>query len=349
MLPFDLLAHEEQSTVDRALGVEPKWNAWVDLHNLIVSAETTHDYGVRDTKRIGREHGVDFGTAFYGERVGLYASYLDHCLDHNDLTDRNRAELAHLARTLSLSVHDLQPFHERAFGRAVSGVLSDDCVTLEERLLLYKLQHVLGVDPGEAELEYEEQARQKLLLVIAKALCDGQLSPEEQANIRQVRENLEIELPKQIRDMLSEAASAWHILQGDLPDIPVRAQLLQDEVAHLSVEGEWQAINYAVLRVALSDYRAALSKGETEQLKIPKVAMKGRRAGGRIIVTNKRLILIQSRKEVAAFTLAKLSDIEQFSNGLRVAVRGKHSILLDTGRRNDVLLAVINRARRTSA
>lgn len=342
MLPFDLLEYEDVDGINKVLGVEPDWNAWVELHNVIVSAETIHDFGPHDARRIGREHGLDFGDAFFDERVGLYSSFLDHCLDRGDLTDSDRATLAHLATSLLLTTADARPYHERAFGRAVSNVLSDDCVTIEERLLLYKLQHVLDIHPDDADVEYEEAARRKLLTIIAKAMCDGHLSPQELAHIRQKRDEFGIEIPPKMLQLLTDAVGAWNIMHGELTETPVRIKLQTGEVGHFSAKGVWGNMNYAQLRVELSSYRRELSDGETFKLRIPSESIEGRRKKCQIVVTNKRLILAQSSRKRDLY-LKQLAGVEQYQNGLRLVVKDRRSIYLDAGRRNLPLFALLER------
>lgn len=343
MLPFDLLEHEEQATVDRALGVEPKWNAWVELHNLIVAAETAHDFGPGDVRRIGREHGVNFYKSFRAEQRNLYSAYLDYCLDNGDLADAERDVLARLAHTLILSSHDLQPVHERAFGRTVSDVLSDDCVTIEERLLLYKLQHTFGLEADLADATYEEMARAKLLKAVAHALCDGMLSPDERKHIEALEAEFGVDIPPSVASLLEQAADAWAILHGSLPRVDVGLRLLPGEVGHFLAPGKWKRLNYARLRVLLGSHRARFNLGDTEGLRIPAKALWGRQREGQIVVVSKRLVLITRRSDLIAYRLSSLRAIERYANGLRVGLPDNHSLFIDAGRANRVLYSILDR------
>ena len=341
--PFDLLEYDEPERLDRALGVQPKWNAWVELHNLIAAAESAHDYGPADVQRIGRAHGVDLHEAFAAERRGLYAKYLDHCLDNGDLAERERGFLAHLADTLHLSSGDLQPVRERAFGRTVSDVLSDDCVTLEERLLLYKLQHTLGLDPDLAEGTYETMAREKLLVAVAHALCDGMLSPDEQREIEALEAEFGVGIPRHVETLLEQAAQTWAIHNGPLPRIDVWFRLLPGEIGHYQTPGQWRRLNYARLRILLSAHRAGLMRGETDRLRIPSKALYGKRYEGRLVVTNKRLILARENRKPIAYYLRSLSVVERYINGLRVGLPDNRSLHLNAGRVNRALHSVLVR------
>ena len=343
MLPFDLLEYKEPERLDRALGVQPKWNAWVELHNLIAAAETIHDYGPGDVLRIGRAHGVDLREAFAAERRGLYATYLDYCLDSGDLAERERGFLAHLAHTLHLSSGDLQPVHERAFGRTVSDVLSDDCVTLEERLLLYKLQHTLGLDADLTDATYEHMAREKLLVAVAHALGDGMLSPDEQREIEALEAEFGVKIPRHVEALLEQAAQTWAIQHGSLPTIDVGVRIRSGETGHFQTPGKWRRLNYARLRILLSAHRDLLTRGETAQLSVPSKALSGRRYEGRIVVTNRRLILVNDSKDIISYNLDSLGELERYINGLRVGLPDSRSLYLNAGRGNRTLHSVLVR------
>lgn len=343
MLPFDLLPYEESGRVPSALKGHVSRNAWVELHNLIVAAESRFDYGPAHTRRIGREHGVDFRDAFLGDRLGLYATYLDYCIDNTGLTDTNRAELAHLARSLLLAPYELQPVHERAFGRTVSNVLSDDCVTMEERLLLYKLQHVLGVDPVEADIEYEDAARRKLLVSIAHALCDGMLSPDEEQEILLKQKEFGVSIPQEVNNLLTEAKHAWMLVHAEMPSVKTNILLKEGEMAHIVVTGVWNALNYAQLRVHLSDYRDEISSGQTAALTIPQAALPGRERPGTFILTNMRFVIQRPKKTSYTYSLRQIDAVESYANGLRLGIDGGRSLYVHTERKNDLLLATFRR------
>ncbi len=343
MLPFDLLDYEKPQRLDRVLGVEPKWNAWVEIHNLLSSAESIHDCGPSETLRICRKHGVKLKAAFLDERRHYYTAYLDHCLDKGDLNEGNRQLLAHLARTLFLSSLDLQPVHERAFGRTVSNVLSDDCVTFEERLLLYKLQHTLGLDPQRAEGTYEQMAREKLLSAVARALCDGMLSPEEEGSIRSLQKEFEVVIPGDVGDLLKSAKEAWNVLNGPLPKVDVGVELLPGEIGHFVASGKWKRLNYARLRVLLGSQRARFNMGETERLRIPVKALFGRQKEGQIAVVSKRLLLITRKLDLIAYEIGSLRAVERYVNGLRVGLPDDQSLFVDVGRSNVALHSILDR------
>ncbi|NNF57366.1 MAG: hypothetical protein HKN04_03920 [Rhodothermaceae bacterium] len=345
MFPFDLLPYWDRAALDRALPPRKGRDAFVELHNLIAAAESPHDFGPDDLRRIGRQHGVDLRTTFTGERRGLYAEYLDHCLGHENLTDEDRAMLAHLARALWLSADDLRVIHEQAFGRTVSSIIADDCLSLEERLLLYKLQHTLHLDPGEANEVYETMAREKLLVTVARALCDGELSTEEAEEIEALEARLDVRVPERVEVMLDRAARRWRLRHGALQPTDVFVRLLPGEFGYFSTPGWWRELNYARLRVLLGQYRDKIHRGETADLYIPEKAFLGRKPhDGHIEITNKRLALLRGNDEPVLYSLFSLVGVERYANGVRISVKGDRTFVLNAGSDTKTLYAVLYRA-----
>lgn len=215
MGPLDLLDYAPPGRFGR----EPEGNAWVELHNLVAAAVGPHELGPEDLDRISRRRGVDLRHGFLAERLGLYQRVLDHRIAQGQLTEADRREIAHLARTLALAPNDLRVVHERTFGKAVSEAIADERLSVEERLLLYTLQHTLDLDPAVADAAYGILARERLLLTVARALCDGSLSPDEAAAIQRVRGDLSVELPSTVEEMLGQAAARWHARQSGAADV----------------------------------------------------------------------------------------------------------------------------------
>jgi hypothetical protein len=343
--PFDLLPYWDPAALDAVLPPgkrREERDAYVELHNLIAAAEGPHAFGPEDPVRIGRRHGVDLRRARRTERLALYATYLHHVLARGRLAEPEQQTLAHLARTLHLDAAVLRPLHEEAFGRTVTSVLSNDYLNVEERLLLYTLQHALDLGAQETGAAYEAAARERLLAAVARVLCDGTLSPEEAREIETLEAALDVRVPARVEGLLNEAAQRWHVHHGPLPTAEVGVQLQPGEVGHYRTAGRWREVNYARLRMLLNRERKKLQQGQTAGLRIPDEAMLGRRwHEGRIAVTSERLILLRDRKKPTAHLLAALIGVERYANGVRISPRKDRTFLLDAGAANPTFFAVL--------
>ena len=343
MGPLDLLAPEPAPRWGRP----PERNAYVELHNLIAAAASTAEFGPEDRERIAERHGVDLGRRFLDERAALYERLLDDRLANGDLDDADRAALGHVARTLALSAADLRPAHRRAFGAAVEGAIADDCLDVEERLLLYKLQHTLGLDPRLADGAYDVLARERLLATVARALCDGQLSPDEAERIEGIRRDLSVEVPEGVAAMLARAAARWEVRHGSLPTVDVGVRLRDGEVGHYAVQdARWRTVDGGRLEAASPRHHEAVRSGRTERLRVPETVLFGRTDVGRAVVTDRRLVLVPEGGAPSEYGFASLVQTLRFENGTVVRTRGRRQVFIDTGEDNEVFYTVLYRAAR---
>ena len=337
MGPFDLLRPEPA----RRFGGPPERNAFVELHNLIAAAESVQDFGPSDRGRISRRHGVDLAREFLPERAAMYQALLDDRLADGDLDAQDRAVLAHVARTLALSAADLRPAHERAFGTAVSQAVADDCLSVEERLLIHKLQHVLGLDPRLAEGAYDVIAREHLLKAVAQALCDGALAPDEEARIALAESALSVALPPEVQAMLAQARQRWTARHGAMPTADLGVALQPGEEGRYRTRGQWAFVNADALERHVGP--AVLHAGRTAGLVLPERVLSGRVRTGEIALTSHRLLLTPDAGLPDAYRLDRVIQSLRFRNGIIVRTRAGRRVYLDAGDERETLYAVLYR------
>ncbi|MEM8600544.1 MAG: hypothetical protein AAGF99_11545 [Bacteroidota bacterium] len=346
MAPFELLDYDAPDLLDRLTGSEPMRNAYVELHNLIAAAEYPHEFGPQSRERIGRAHGVNLAAAFFRERRVLYTRYLDYCLADSALTGEERERLGHLARTLALSVADLEPIHADVWGRTVSDALTDECLSVEERLLLYTMQHTLALAPDHAAAAYDLAARKTLLTRVAHALCDGELSDDEAAGISALAEEIGVAIPDDVRPMMDRAAHRWHLRHADtLEAVEVPVPLAGGEVGYYAGEGAWFELNYYRLKIERAKFRDDLRDGRTSHITVPRQALR-HLDDGPVSITNRRLVLSGDRFQPRVLRLSSLLGAERFQNGVRVAKKGTRSLFVRLERDADLFCLVLSRALR---
>ena len=243
-MPFrtiPLLPLADPGPLDRLRGRGPERNAFVELHNLVAAADGWWAFGPDDVLRIGRAHGTDLRTGFFAERQQLYGAVLTACVRDGRLDASERDGLAHLARTLFLHPQDLASAHGAAFGFALAEAVADGCLSVEERLALYQMQHGLRISDRTADAAYRERAERHLMQTIADALCDGELDPDEKATIASQAAALGIDLPGDVAKSLRDAEQAYHDRRRPLRtvggDLPVAR--LQGEELHFVQKARW--------------------------------------------------------------------------------------------------------------
>lgn len=337
MGPFDLLHPEPEPR----FGSAPRRNAFVELHNLIAAAASAAEFGPSDRVRISRRHGVDLAHEFADERRLLYQRLLDHYLADGDLDLDDRRLLDRVARTLALSADALRTVHERAFGTVVSEAVADDCLSVEERLLLYKLQHLLGLDPRLADGAYGVIARERLLKGVAAALCDGELSPDEEDEIESVRQSLSLQIPGHLATMLGHARDRWRLRHGEMPTVETDLDLRRGETAHFQGRMQWSRLDGR--RFARHIGERALDSGRTGGLEVPGYALTGTRHIGRVVLTDRRIHLHPDGALPDEIRIDLLLQILRFRNGTVLRTRADRRLYLDPGARNETFYTVLHK------
>ncbi|MEP0545766.1 MAG: hypothetical protein ABJF88_02460 [Rhodothermales bacterium] len=343
MDPFELLDYEAPGFLDRMTGAEPERNAYVELHNLIAAAEHPREFGPESRERIGRAHGVDLTRAFADERRALYARYLTHCLADGALTAEERDRLAHLARTLALEAKDLDGVHRKAYGATVSDVLTDDCLSVEERLLLFTMQHTLGLDADHVGAVFDEAARTKLLRRIAHALCDGELSADEAAELEALATGIGVAIPGDVRPLMDRATYRWQLRHGDLPAVELPLRMQTGEIGHYGGGATWFDLNYSRLRVSRSSFRKDFHAHRVAHISVPKEALR-RLDTGSVYVTNRRLVLAGGRLKPIELKHSALLGAECYQNGVRVMKKGARSLFVQVQGEADLFHLALSRA-----
>ncbi|MEM6784614.1 MAG: hypothetical protein AAF624_12870 [Bacteroidota bacterium] len=348
MAPFDLIDPDPPGAFGRA----PKRNAYVELHNMIAAAHSVREFGPDDTIRIGREHDVDFlgsasdGGAFATERGALYADFLRHRIADGDLTPAERADAAHLARTLLLERAALKRIHARVFGHTVAQVIADDCLDADEQLLLFTLQHTLGLDPDDAEASYERAARERLLQRIAHALCDGELDPDEADEIRAMEADLGVTVPERVAVMLAKASERHRLLHGNL-----RLLAIKPPVALREGEGVfWTGTGYGTgvpKPLGRHAHRVPFRQRSSLATFITRLQRQPASHAGRLLLTNERLFLSRhpdaDSKDVRTVALRKVVDVAHTGELVLLVRDGKIDWLLRVDDSASVLAAMVQR------
>ncbi|MEM1054294.1 MAG: hypothetical protein AAGI52_02110 [Bacteroidota bacterium] len=318
MFPFDLLVPRSPGRRGR----EHSINAWIELHNLVVVAETRDDLGAGHVGRIRRQRGIDLRSRFHDERFDLYLRALDWTLANTPFDRADRDWVAAVAETLHLGPLDLEVAHQRAFGIVAHDAIADGHLSTDERLLLHKLQHTLGLDPDLAEQAYDVLARESLLVSISKALNDGALSPGEAVLIEDARSALSVTIPVSLRQYLDKAATRWE----DRHRAPAVGMTVNDTD---SVRRVWSATWWSLpsdrFRKRLLDaFGHDFGKaGRTEPLRLPRAVFRGRPQNGSVIVTNLLLIFDVPGQEPRGHTLRDIHRADRYRNGVAVEFEGR--------------------------
>ncbi|MGB3544811.1 hypothetical protein [Rubrivirga sp.] len=302
---------------------------------MIAAADSLAVFGPSDRDRISRQRGVDLKRYYPEQRLGLYQQVLDARLSTGDLDANDRSVLAHIADTLALAGADLRSAHERAFGLAVTDALEDGRLCVEERLLLYKLQHALKLDPQLAEGAYAVLAKDRLLRPVAHALSDGLLSPDEEKAILETAADLDVEVTAEIETMLDGARARWQAQNGERPEPKAEVGLAGTEGVRFQAAAWWRYAHASKL-TSWAGY-AAVQAGKTEMLIVPPSVLKGSKRDGVAVVTDRRLVLQAERAIPDTLALDNVEQTLRFRNGAVIRLAGGRRYFIDAGEHRDDL------------
>lgn len=325
MGPLDLLSYDPP---DRS-GREPARNALVELHNVVAAAETVADFGPSDRMRIASQRGVDLEDGFLAERVRVYDVLLTDALADGALIDADRARLAHVAATLALTPADLRGVHRGAFGSAVEMALADDCLSVEERLHLYTLQHTLGLDAHVADGAYDVLAREHLLKTVAEVLCDGEMTADEAARIVTLQADLSVTVPPRVHAMLDAAWHRWQLRTGPLPAVEAPVRLRSGETAHAVALVGWRRIEVRALQFTTA-VAGVLQKMTDAQARLVRLQPANLRhmEPAQAIVTTQRIRFFAPDRTLVDVPLTSLYGVTRFANAVALWISGDRVVLL---------------------
>lgn len=258
----------------------------------------------------------------------LWSHALEHFLNDDSISDLELAYINDLRRVLSMSgdeaieiQHSL--VHPR-FRRAVAAVLEDGSVSTKERELLSQLGDSLRIPPALRQKFFEEPAGEFLTQVMSDAVKDHRFSPQEEADIKSLADNLglEITMDNATKQHLERFKLFWQIENGHLPAVGVPLALQKGEVCHYESHAQWHEVRKQTTTVGYSSqgisfriargvyYRVGASRPHrvtTEGLTLIDE--------GTLYITSKR-ILFDGQKKNTALRLNTIIAFEPCADGI---------------------------------
>jgi flavin-binding protein dodecin len=139
------------------------------IEDLFARAEGVRDVGAEAIRGVCEDLGVDLRQKYLSDRKHLYRRYLAYCLEDQELSEQENADLEHLRRLLHLAMDDVVAVHDEVarevYGKAIQEVLADLKLDPEEEVFLRRLR---------GELHLPEK-------VAAKLLTEGERSARDRA------------------------------------------------------------------------------------------------------------------------------------------------------------------------
>jgi flavin-binding protein dodecin len=222
-----------------------------EVEQLLAECAELREVSAEDVAQAAAKHGVTLDRKYRGACRDLYRRLLKQCLDDHELTEHERADLAHLKNILSLEREDITAVHEQTarivYGKAVEQVLADHQVDQEEAEFLRCLREELELTERVADSLYEQEERRARHRYFSKTIStDSTLLASHVATLELSGRSTE-GVEAAVNSALEEACRAVPEL-GSAEISQVRVRIRDGAVA------EWEV-----------DLKAHLDRGEAEE------------------------------------------------------------------------------------
>jgi flavin-binding protein dodecin len=143
------------------------------IEDLFARAEGVRAVGVEAIQNVCEDLGVDFRQKYLSDRKHLYRRYLAYCLEDQELSEQENADLEHLRSLLHLAMDDVVAVHDElareVYGKAIQEVLADLRLDPEEEAFLRRLRGELQLSEKAAGQLFAEGKRSARDDVLRKA------------------------------------------------------------------------------------------------------------------------------------------------------------------------------------
>jgi len=206
--------YERAESTNRTLGVLRRRGSITleGVEDLLAQAACVRDVTAQMIAELCEERRVDLANRQLRGRKQLYLRYLRHCFEDKELSEEERADLAHLRSLLHLSPADLAAVHDEVaievYGEAVSEVLEDFQLDRDEAEFLCDLRDQLGLTEERAERIYQEGSSDARNRALSQAESRDQQFIEHRSPAGKFTGRSDDSLESAIEDAIARAALA---------------------------------------------------------------------------------------------------------------------------------------------
>ena len=355
---FYKAALEPVSLWSKVTGQKNEKNAIIEINNLL-SEKPIAEVSTSDIQAILSKYQLNLYRDFReGSLRELYKKYLRYCFDDNHLDEAEIQQLRHLKRLLGLSARDVEVVNHQVclevYERALDEVLEDHRLDDKEIDFLRQLQHRLQLPPAMVENLYQHKAQHIVMNFIKGAVANSQLSPEEEAELQTLIDNLNIhpEWAEQTQAELAKYRLFWQIENDALPPlfVPIRLQekeecyFLGDALPYQATVAEKPRKQLNILlhhKLSEGTYWRSAPAGTFH----PAETAWKQQEQGKLYLTNQRLLLRQSKQETA-ISLNSILDFDHYRNGILLQIAKRRPLFLAIETSADIFAMLLGKVLR---
>ena len=324
---LEVLDLQPTGFVANLLGLRPKENAFLEIHNVVATLPIYHISEDAVTACLSR-YGITQEEA-KPRLLSIYSHVLEHFIKDLLISDDEVEQLRHLATIFDLSSDEVSQIHTEIvyphYEKAVRSALRDRHLSDDENAALDNLCGKLRIPESAANEIYRKHAVPIYNQAISEALADEMLTPEEEKELEEVAKalKLNVRFDEKLASILDRARRLWRIAQGDLPvlSVPVNLQLNERcsadvEALHYEPRSLAGGIGYSGFSALYSASSIQFRSGimNTRRLSSQTLRLLG---AGNLYFTNRRF-LFDGDSEPTSIDLGTITGITFYSDGMRI-------------------------------
>ena len=324
---LEVLDLQPTGFVANLLGLRPKENAFLEIHNVVATLPIYHISEDAVTACLSR-YGITQEEA-KPRLLSIYSQVLEHFIKDLLISDDEVEQLRHLATIFDLSSDEVSQIHTEIvyphYEKAVRSALRDRHLSDDENAALDNLCGKLRIPESAANEIYRKHAVPIYNQAISEALADEMLTPEEEKELEEVAKalKLNVRFDEKLASILGRARRLWRIAQGDLPVLRVAVNLQLNERCSADVEALHYeprslagGIGYSGFSTLYSASGIQFRSGimNTRQLSSQTLHLLG---AGNLYFTNRRF-LFNGDSDLTSIDLGTITGITFYSDGMRI-------------------------------
>ena len=203
---------------------------------------------------------------------------------------------------------------------ALRAALADSILSEREKDGLLHLRRQLDLDENTMHTLYNQSLCDLIQKKVEDALKDGELSPDEEADINETCERFDIDISYKANTerAIHRAKKIWQIRHAPLLPISVDIQLKRGESCFALFDASWLEVRRATAMPYHPRYKILSDNSEIASSYAPIVEdCLTEIDAGQLFLTNKRMIFV-GKGMTTTIPFSKILRIEQFREGIKV-------------------------------
>lgn len=302
-------------------------NAVISLTNAIVEAGRPSMVSEKTINTIHSQYHFNIYAMFPLEIAPVYMSFVRRVfseLASTELTQDEVDDITALQKIFQIPDEAVTRLNLKVgsiiYRDALKAALADSRLSTQEKKRLEHLGRQLDLDEDIMDDLYNKALMDLIQEKVEIALEDGEFSPEEEADIKEICERFDIDLSYKTNTELAirRAKKLWQLKHAPLSPISVDIQLKRGENCFASFDTSWLEVRRTAAMpwhpryMLLSDNsEIALSYAPIVEDCLTEID------NGQLFLTNKRLIFV-GKGTTTTIPFSKILRIEQFREGIKV-------------------------------